>query len=614
VLFVVEDLHWIDPSTLEFLTLLVEQGPTARLLTLLTCRPEFQPPWGLRTHLTPIALQRLPQSQVEMMIARVTRGKALPPEVLRDVVSKTDGVPLFVEELTKTVLESGLLRETPEHYELNGPLPPQATYLFKHALIQDAAYQSLLKSTRQQLHQQVAQVLEARFPALVVMQPELVAQHYTAADCIEQALPYWQRAGERASERSAYLEAISHCTTGIELLKTLPETPVHTQQALALHITLGAALLVTKGHAAPEVERIYTQARLLCQQVGETPQLLQVLFGLYRFYIGRPQLHTARELGETLLRLTQQSQDPVLAVVAHYTLGFTWLCLGVLPAARLHLEQGIAHYTPEQRRASVLRIGQELGVGCRAYAAMTLWLLGYPEQALSHIHNALTLAHELSHPYSLAYAWCLAAFIAQFRRDVSVVYEQAEAAGVLSTDQGFPLWVAQATSFRGWALILKGQGGEGLTQIHQGIALWHTTGARLLDPFWRSLLAEASFYLGHVEDGLQALDEALALVEQHEERWWEAEIHRLRGVCFRRQPASQPAEAEACFQRALDIAQRQEAKSLELRAAMSLARLWQSQGKRAKARALLAPIYSWFTEGFDTVDLQEARALLDELV
>ena len=337
VLFVVEDLHWIDPSTLGFLTLLVDQGPTARLLALLTCRPEFQPPWGLRTHLTPIALQRLPQAQIEVMVVQVTGGKALPPAVLQHVVTKTDGVPLFVEELTKTVLESGLLRETEEHYELTGPLPPlalpttlhdslmarldrlatvkavaqlgavlgrtfsydllravtlldkvslqqaltrlvdaellyqrgippQATYLFKHALIQEAAYQSLLKSMRQQFHQRIAQVLETRFPTAVETQPGLVAQHYTTAGCTEQAVIYWQRAGEQASERSANLEAISHCTTGIELLQTLPATPERTQQSLTLYIALGAALQMARGNAAPKVEQAYTRAYALCNR------------------------------------------------------------------------------------------------------------------------------------------------------------------------------------------------------------------------------------------------------------------------------------------------------------------------------------------------------------
>ena len=463
--------------------------------------------------------------------------------------------------------------------------PPRARYIFKHALIQDAAYASLLKSTRQQVHQQIAQVLETRFPALVETQPELVAQHYTAAGCPEQAVVYWQRAGQQASDRSAHLEAISHLTTGIELLKTLPETPERTQQALTLHIALGAALQMTKGHAAPEVEHAYTQARALCQQVGETPELVPVLFGLWRFYVARPQLHTARELGETLLRLAQRAHDPALAVIAHYALGSTWFCLGVLPAARQHLEEGIARYTPDQRRALVFRMGQDPGVACRIYAALTLWLLGYPEQALARLHDALALAHELSHPFSLAFARCWAAFVSQFRRDVSAVHEQAEAAVALSTEQGFPLWAALGTSLRGWALAMQGQGEEGMAQVRQGIAAWRATGAALHVPYFCTLLAEVCDHLGHPEDGLQALAEAHTLVEQHEERYWEAEVCRLRGVLLLRQPGTPQAEAEAWLQRALDVARRQEAKSLELRAAMSLSRLWQQQGKQAEARA-----------------------------
>jgi len=508
LLFIVEDLHWIDPSTLEFLTLLVEQGPTAQLLTLLTCRPEFQPPWGLPTHLTPMALQRLPQSQVEVLIARVTGGKALPPAVLQHVVTKTDGVSLFVEELTKTVLESGLLRETQYCYELTGPLPPlaipatlhdsllarldrlaavkavaqlgavlgrtftyevlqavtsldeasmqqalarlvdaellyqrgvppQAAYLFKHALIQEVAYQSLLKSTRQQYHQRIAQVLETQFPASVETQPELIAQHYTAAGCAEQAIDYWQRAGQQASDRSANVEAISHFTAGIELLMTLPETPRRTQQALSLYIALGAALQIAKGQGAPEVGHVYTQARALCQPLGETSELVPVLFGLWRYYVVRPQYQTAREIGETL--------------------------------------------------------------------------------------------------------------------------------------------------------------------------------AALLVPYFCTMLAEVCSHLGHTADGLQALTEAHTLVEQHEERYREAEVCRLRGVLCLRQSGTPQAEAEAWLQRVLDVARRQEAKSLELRAAMTLARLWQQQGKRAEVYDLLTPTYGWFTEGFDTADLQEAKALLEEL-
>jgi predicted ATPase len=424
---------------------------------------------------------------------------------------------------------------------------------------------------------------------------------------------YWQRAGQQASDRSAHVEAISHLTSGIELLTTLPATPARTQHALTLHIALGAALLITKGQAAPEVEHAYTQARALCQQVGETPELVPVLFGLWRFYVARPQLHTARELGETLLGLEQQAHDPALAVVAHYALGFTDLSLGALPAARLHLEEGIARYTPDQRRAPVFRIGQDLGVGCRAFAAITLWLLGYPAQALARLHDALKLAHALSHPFSLAFARCWVAWVYQWRRDVPAVHEQAEAAGALSTAQGFPQWAAMGTSLRGWVLAMQGQGEAGLVQVRQGIAARRATGAAAYVPYLCTLLAEVSAHLGHTDDGLQALAEAHTLVEQQEERWWEAEIHRLRGVVLLGQPETPPAEAETWLRRALDVARRQEAKSLELRAAMSLSRFWQQQGKRAEAHALLAPIYGWFTEGFDTADLQEAKALLDEL-
>jgi len=684
VLVAWEDLHWADPTTLETLGLVIEQAPTVSMLHVLTYRPEFSPLWPQRSHMTPLVLNRLERPQVEALITQRAGGKPLPAEVVQHIVDKTDGVPLYVEELTKMLLASALLREEADQYVLTGPLhtvaipdtlqdalmarldqfdrakevaqlgavlgrefpyellqavalqdedtlqaglaqlvaaellyqrgrPPRARYIFKHALIQDAAYASLLKSTRQQVHQQIAQVFEARFHELVETQPELVAQHYTAAGCHEQAVHYWQRAGQHASERSAHLEAINYLTTGIELLTTLPQTPERTQHAVTLHIALGAALQITKGHAAPEVEHAYTQARALCQQVGETPELVPVLFGLWRYYLVRPQLHTTRELGETLLRLAHHADDPALSIIAHYALGVTWLFLGALPAARQHLEEGITRYTLDQCRAPVFRMGQDPGVVCRANAARTLWLLGYPEQALARLHDALALAHELSDPYSLAWVRSMAAIASQYRRDVPATYEHAEAAVALSTAQGFPLYAAYGTSLRGWALAMQGQGKEGMTQVHQGITAVRITQAALFVPYFCTLLADVSAHLGHPADGLQALAEAHALVEQHEERWWEAEVCRLRGVLLLRQPETPQAEAEAWLQRALDIARHQEAKALELRAAMSLSRLWQQQGKQAEARALLAPIYSWFTEGFDTADLQEAKTLLDAL-
>jgi class 3 adenylate cyclase/predicted ATPase len=683
VLVAWEDLHWADPTTFELLGLVIEQAPTVPMLHVLTYRPEFSPPWPPRSHITSLVLNRLERPQVEALIAQRVGGKTLPAAVVQYIVAKTDGMPLYVEELTKMLLASPLLWEEERQYVLTGPLrtvaipdtlqdalmarldqlnrakevaqlgavlgrefayellqaiapldedtlqaglaklvgaellyqrgrPPQARYRFKHALIQDAAYASLLKSTRQQGHQQVAQVLETQFPALVETQPELVAQHYTAAGCAEQAVHYWQRAGQQASERSAYLEAVSHCTTGIELLKSLPETPDHTQQALTLYIALGAAQLVTKGHAAPEVERTYIQARALCQQVGEPPELIRVLFGLWRYYIARPQFHTARELGETLLRLAQRADDPALSVIAHYALGLTEIYLGALPAARPHLEEAIARYTPDQHRALVLPMGHDPGVACRAHAARVLWLLGYPAQALARAHEALALAYALSDPFSLAFARCQAAWVYQFCRDVPAVHEQAEATVALSTEHGFPLWAAGGTSIRGWALGMQGQGQEGLAHVRQGITAWRATGASLNVPYLCTVLAEVYDYLGHPADGLQALAEARTLVEQHDERWWEAEIYRLQGVLLLRQPGIPPAEAETCFRQALDVARRQEARSLELRAAMSLSRLWQQRGKQAEAYNLLAPIYGWFTEGFDTADLQAAKALLDE--
>jgi predicted ATPase/class 3 adenylate cyclase len=684
VLVAWEDLHWADPTTLELLGLVIEQAPTVPMLHVLTYRPAFSPPWPQRSHMTPLALTRLERPQIEALITQRVGGNLLPTEVVQYIVTKTDGVPLYVEELTKMLLASPLLRKEADQYVLTGPLhtvaipdtlqdalmarldqlntakevaqlgavlgrefayellqaiapqdaatlqaglaqlvtaellyqrgrPPRARYMFKHALIQDAAYASLLKSTRQQIHQQIAQVFEARFPAVVATQPELVAQHYTAAGCHEQAVRYWQQAGQQASERSATLEAISHCTTGIELLTTLPETPARTQHAVTLHLALGAALQIAKGHAAPEVEHAYTRAYALCQQVGESPELVPVLFGLWRYYNTRAQLQTARELGDTLLRLAQCAHDSALLVVAHYALGLTSFWLGAFPAARLHLEAGIARYTPEQRRVPAFRMGQDPGVACRIYAAATLWALGYPAQALARVHEALALAQELSHPFSLAFARCFAAFVAQFSRDVPAVHTHAEATVALATEQGFPQWAVQGTILRRWALALQGQGEEEIVQVRQGIAAYRATGAAVFVPYFYTWLADVAAHLGQVEEGLQVLAEAHTLVEQQEERWWEAEVSRLRGVLLLQQRGTPQAEAETCFQRALDVARRQEAKSLELRAAMSLSRLWQQQGKQAEARRLLTEIYSWFTEGFDTADLQEAKALLEEL-
>ena len=503
-------------------------------------------------------------------------------------------------------------------------LPSQATYLFKHALIQEAAYQSLLKSTRLQYHRQIAQVLEERFPETKETQPELLAHHYTAASLIAQAIPYWQRAGQRATRRSANVEAISHLTKGLELLKTLPDTPEHTQQELTLQLALGGPLMATKGLAAPEVGKAYDRARELCQQAGETPQLVPVLVGLGIFYRQRGEFQTARELGELCLALAQREAEPALLLQAHGALGVPLFYLGELAAARAHLEQGSALYNPQQHRSLAFRYGLDPGVNC-LIVAWPLWLLGYPDQALKKSHEALNLAQELSHPYSLAYALQNATRLHRFRGEAQAAQERAEALLALSSDQAFTQWVACGTMMRGWALAEQGQGKEGIVQIRQGLAAYRATGAEL----WRSrhlaLLAEAYGKAGQAEEGLTALAEALDAVDRTGERMYEAELYRLKGELSLKSrqvkdksktsqgKSEVEQEAEECFWKAVEIAQKQQAKSLELRAVMSLARLWQQQNKKDEARQMLAEIYGWFTEGFDTKDLQEAKALLEEL-
>jgi predicted ATPase/class 3 adenylate cyclase len=613
-----EDLHLADPSTVEILTLFLDQVPTTRVLALLTFRPEFTPPWRTRSHFSQLTLSRLGRQHVESMVENVTRGKALPVEVVQQIVAKTDGVPLFVEELTKTVVESGLVRDEGDRYvgahggasipllaipatlqdslmarldrlstvreiaqlgatigrEFNYEilqavslldeatlqrglkqlveaelvyqrgLLPQARYFFKHALIQDTAYQSLLKSRRQQVHQQIAQVLEERFAETVETQPELVAHHYTEAGLAEQAIPYWQQAGQRASQRSANIEAVAHLTKGLELLKTLQDTPEHTQQELTLQITLGPPLVATKGYAASEVEKTYTRALALCRQVGESPQLFWVLFGLYRFYLVRSEPQTARELAEQLLHLAQNMHDPALLLESHRALGLTLFHLGELTAALAHLQQSIALYDSQTHRPDQAHVsGQDPKVTSLSYASWALWFLGYPDQARKSSHQALALAEELSHPFSLVFALLHAAYLHQFLREEQAAQEWAEAAMTLSTEQGFPLWLAVGTILQGWALAEQGQGEEGIAQMHQSLAAHRATGAELWRPYYLALLAEAYGKGGQVEEGLNMVAEALAFVDKTGERMWEAELYRLRGELTLAQSSVQRLES-----------------------------------------------------------------------
>jgi predicted ATPase len=456
-------------------------------------------------------------------------------------------------------------------------------------------------------------VLVERFPETVETQPELLAQHYTEAGLSEQAIAYWQRAGQRASERSAHLEAIAHLTKGLEMLNLLPNTPERTQHELDLQLTLGPALMVTKGWADPEVERVYTRVHSLCQQIGEPPQLFPALWGLWLFYAARGELQPARELGEQLLVLAERVQEPMMLVQAYHALGPTLFWLGELAPAQALLAQGLACYDPQQHRANLRYGGHDAGWCCRNYAAWTLWALGYPDQALHQEQEALRLAQALAHPATLVNALDFAAWLHQFRREGPAAQAQAEAAMPMASEHGFVQWLAEEKVLRGWALAAQGQGEAGIAQMREGLATWKAIRVELYRTYQLLQLAEVYGAVGQAEEGLRVLAEARAAVPREEGRFFEAELSRLEGELLLARAAEHYAEAEACFHQALAIARRQQAKSWELRAATSLARLYQCQGKRAEAHELLAPVYGWFTEGFDTADLQEAKALLAEL-
>ncbi len=688
-----EDLHWADPSTLEFLMVCLDQTPTARMLIVLTSRPEFTPTWASRSHISHLVLSRLGQQQSSAIVEGVTGGKTLPREVVQQIANKTDGVPLFVEELTKMVVESGLVREVEGRYELNGPLPPlaipstlqdslmarldrlasvrdiaqmgatigreftyellravsplnedtlqrglkqlveaelvyqsglppQARYLFKHALVQDTAYQSLLKSRRQQLHQRVAQVLEEQFPQTVETQPELVARHYTEAGLIAQAIPYWQQAGQRASQRSAVIEAERHLTTALALLETLPDFAERTQQELALQTALGTVLLSTKGFAASAVAQAYERAWELCQQVGETPQLFPVLYGLWIFSGMRGDLQTALAQAQHLFTLAQRAQDTAPLVTAHWALGFNLGMIGNFAQGYEILKQGATLYDPEQHRSLADVYGFDPGGGCLNWMADLLWFLGYPEQARQTMARGLTLAHGLVHPSSLCFALIYASYLHFHRHEWQLTQEHAEAVIGIATEHGFPHWVQYGQMVRGYALAYQGRAEEGIAEIYRGLEGQRAAGTEAGRSFFPYLLAAAYGQAEHFEEGLSILTEALAFVDRTEERFYEAELYRLKGELTLQQfnfqdskfkDTDSQGEAEACFLKAIEIAESQKAKSWELRASTSLARLWQQQGKHKEAHQMLSTVYNWFTEGFDTKDLQDAKALLDEL-
>lgn len=506
-------------------------------------------------------------------------------------------------------------------------------YRFRHHHFQHYLYHSLDEVERVYLHEAVGKVLEALYGEQRERVAAQLARHFEQAGLGEKAVGYLLQAGERAVRLSASEEAIAHFNRGLALLETLPDTPDRARQELNLQIALGKVQIVTKGYAAPEVNQTYERARRLCRQVGEKPQLFQILMGLWNNHMLRGDLPKALELGEQLLSLGQELQEPAMLVGAYRALGSTLFYLGRWVLACEHLKQGMISYDLQQRRALAYRYGTDPGLICHIYMAWAQWYGGYADQAQQGMAKALTLAHDLDHPHSVAFVLTFAAFLHQMRRERAAAQERAEAAIALSVEQGFAQWLATGKIVLGWALAEQGESEAGLVQLRQGLAAFEATGAKTAMSYFLAMLVEAYSTVGQPEQGLTVLVEVWNIVNKNEEHWYEAELHRLEGELMRKaepdlsrrggmavlsevegmnDKLSDPSP-EACFLRAIEVARQQEAKSLELRAVISLSRLWQDQGKKAVARRMLAEIYGWFTEGFDTGDLREAKALLEEL-
>lgn len=685
VLCAFEDLHWADPSTLDVLDQVVDQIGAARVLLLMTGRPEFAPPWRGGSRITAHPLGRLTRRQSAALAERVTGGKALPPEVLEEIVARTDGVPLFVEELTKTVLESGLLRDAGDRYVTTGPLPPpaipstlhdslmarldrsapmrevaqvgaaigrefphdllaavaptgaaaldaalaelvasglvtrrgtppQAVYTFKHALVQDAAYQSLLKGKRRPLHGHVADVLERRFPGTAEAQPELLARHFAEAGLPARAVGYWRQAGERALARSGTKEALAHLASGLAALEGLPPGAESLRLEVELRLALGQTLRAAKGTAAPETEAAFRRAREVCEQSGDDAGLAQALHGLALCHYNRADLVVAHATGSEFLALAERAGDPEAVRKANETLGYISFALARLTAARSHLEKAAAPARTLLREAGPdpRPMDRQLP-STLVYLAWSLCILGYPDQASLSCRHGLALAARSPDPFAATMAIGNAATFHQLRRDVAAARHEADRLIALARARGIPYWTSLGDFLRGWALSEDGQAEAGLAVMRQAVAGMRLGGHLIQVPHELVLQAQACARAGRTDEGLALLGEAQEAVERTGERSQEAELHRTRAELLLAGDASREVEAEQSLGRALAVARAQEARLWELRAAGSLARLRREQGRRAEARDLLAPVYGWFTEGFGTPDLIEARELLAAL-
>ncbi len=690
VLMIFEDAHWADPSSLELFGQLVDKIDILRVLLFVTFRPEFAAPWVGRPHVTALTINRLAPRAVMALIDRVAGNRPLAENTRQDIVERADGIPLFVEEMTKAVLEAegegaaartiaavpspalavpaslhaslmarldrlgsakaiaqigaAIGREFSHALlapvarlsepELNSALdqllqsgllsrqgaPPHATYLFKHALVQDTAYGTLLRGPRRALHARIAEVLQSKFPDIVETQPELLARHCSEAGLIERAAVLWGKAGQRSLARSALMEAEAQLTRALAQIAALPAAPALRHEEIKLQVAFANALMHTKGFAARETKAALDQARLTIAQAealgepSEDPLLLfSVLYGFWVANFVGFNGDVMRELAAQFLALAEKQNSTAPLMIGHRLNGVSLLFTGDIAEGRAHLDRAIAFYDPAEHRPLATRFGADIGVTILSSRSWALWMIGCPEAALTDIDQAIRDARETGQAATLMHALNFTLHPLVHCGNYAAANALLDELVALAEEKGALFWKAFVMVFQGWLLVLTGNASKAVQMITSGIAALRSTGATLWLPLYLSLLARAYAELDRFENARRCIDEALAAVEATRERWCEADIHRTAGDIALMSPERNATTAEACFDRALAVARAQQAKSWELRAAMSLARLWRDQGRRAEAHDLLASIYGWFTEGFDTLDLKEARALLDEL-
>jgi predicted ATPase len=676
VVLMVEDLHWTDASTLELLTLLVDQLASVPIFLLTTFRPEFAVPWLSRSVVSHMTLSRLSAAHSREMIEALVQGDKLSPRLLEQVVMRTDGVPLFVEELTKMVVETGVLAQQQAvealptgsipaalrgslvarldrldkakglaqlaavigrdfSYKLiltvsqqdesevreslarlvdaellyQRGLPPNAVYSFKHALIQDAAYQSLLKTKRAEYHRQCAAALVESFPEVVESHPELVAQHYEEGGMIEQAITYWQKAGARALDASADDEAVAHLRRALAQIAALPATENRAARETACLLSLGAALTSIRGYGSAEVEQTYERAISLCERSGDTERLFTALTGLTSFYQVRGPLVTARRISERLLALAKERDDKIWLAQAHRRLGWCLFCQGQLLPGREHLEHALRLYDRLRSHEHTRVQGAHPWVIGSVNSALLEWYAGFPDDAVIRSREGLTHARELGRPLTLAYALCMSAAVHQCRGEFEPTLKLSTEVVALSHEHDFPYWIAWGSVLEGWALAAGGRLDEGVVRMHSGLAMYRDTGALLFEPSSLALLAEVYWHAGRLEEALDCTSRALESPELVHGHFCTADIHRVRGELKLARDADEAA-AESCFMEARKIAREQGARSLELRSAISLGGLRKRQGKHDECRTLVQEALEGFDQGFDTADMKQAMQLL----